>query len=133
MKIAICLDNNNGMMFNNRRQSRDSVLINNLIEFADGNTIFVSEYSKPLFPDDVVVSAEPTAVASKDDICFIEDLDVDYTCADELIIYRWNRDYPSDKSFNFDISANGFYLLNSNDFEGSSHEKITREIYERRI
>ena len=32
MKLIVCLDDKNGMMFNKRRQSRDRVLIENVLE-----------------------------------------------------------------------------------------------------
>ena len=32
MKLIVCLDDNNGMMFNKRRQSRDRVLIENVFK-----------------------------------------------------------------------------------------------------
>ena len=46
---------------------------------------------------------------------------------EQVILYRWNRDYPADVRFTLDLS--GFRLRQRVDFAGSSHEKITEEIY----
>ena len=48
-----------------------------------------------------------------------------------LVIYKWNRLYPSDLYFDIDLKNNSWQLINSEDFVGSSHEKITKETYRR--
>ena len=40
MKLIVCLDDNKGMMFNNRRQSRDRVLIENVLELCKGEKLY---------------------------------------------------------------------------------------------
>ena len=49
----------------------------------------------------------------------------------KLVIYRWNRHYPADVRWDPDLDALGFVLRETTDFPGTSHEKITREVYER--
>ena len=49
----------------------------------------------------------------------------------ELVIYRWNRHYPSDIRWEPDLKAMGFVLQETGEFPGTSHEKITREVYVR--
>ena len=46
-----------------------------------------------------------------------------------VVCYRWNRHYPADQYFDIDLSAMGFALWEREDFPGSSHETITREVY----
>ena len=46
-----------------------------------------------------------------------------------LVVYRWNRAYPADVHLDLDLSD--FRLESGQDFPGSSHETITREIYRR--
>ena len=41
MKIIVCLDDNSGMMFNRRRQSRDRVVIDDIIACAQGGELCV--------------------------------------------------------------------------------------------
>ena len=47
----------------------------------------------------------------------------------EIVLYRWNRDYPADLFFEVDLSK--WELEERKEFSGYSHEKITREIYSR--
>ena len=50
MKIIVCVDNQNGMMFNHRRQSQDCVLRKRILELTGGNeciqpeTVFTGEW-----------------------------------------------------------------------------------------
>ena len=46
MRVIVCLDDKGGMTFNNRRQSRDRVLIADVVKMADGSKIFISQYSR---------------------------------------------------------------------------------------
>ena len=48
-----------------------------------------------------------------------------------LIIYKWNRIYPADLHFDINVNDVSWELIDSEEFNGSSHEKITREIYRR--
>lgn len=48
--IAIfCLDDHNGMVFNHRRQSKDKVLLADIMELCNGHMIYMSEYSNIMF------------------------------------------------------------------------------------
>ena len=47
----------------------------------------------------------------------------------ELIIYRWNRNYPHDFDFDINITESNFKIASTDEFRGSSHEKITKEVY----
>jgi hypothetical protein len=46
---------------------------------------------------------------------------------DAVTVYRWNRHYPSDRKLDLDLSA--YKLYTNTEFAGSSHEKITKEVY----
>ena len=46
-----------------------------------------------------------------------------------LIVYRWNRLYPSDVQFPLEYLSGKCKLESSFDFAGNSHERITREVY----
>ena len=135
IKVAVCVDDKQGMLFFGKRQSRDRVLIEELIEYAEGKKILINSFSKLLFPNDdtVKVCETPLAEAQCGDICFIENLPL-MPFIDKigtLIIYRWNRNYPTDKKLDVNVAANGFKLVSIKEFAGSSHDKITKEIYER--
>ncbi len=135
MKAMICLDDKNGMMFNRRRQSRDSVLTARIAEISKGKRLFLNSYSEPLFKEsgaNLFVSENFLEIAEVDDFCFVENLDLPLENCEELYIFRWNRLYPADMFFNKDPNRFGLSLVSSEDFAGSSHEKITLEIYEKR-
>ena len=131
VKLIVCLSDDGGMMFNHRRQSRDRVLIADMIDQTQGAPLWVSPYSAPLFGEDcphLRVDALPVNAAKVGDYCFVEDtsLPQNLDAVEELILYRWNRLYPSDVYFTLDTSA--FSPQETTEFVGSSHEKITKEI-----
>ena len=128
MKLIVCLDDNNGMMFNKRRQSRDRVLVENVLEVCKGKKLYTNEYSASLFPENTVeILDNPENVGNA--YCFVESFTVNEEYIDEIIVYKWNRVYPADTHFNINLA--NWNLTEIVDFEGSSHEKITREIYRR--
>ena len=134
MKLIVCLSDDNGMMFNHRRQSRDRVLIADMIQHVGDAPLWISSYSAPLFGEDcphLQVSPAPAQSASKNDYCFVEDTPLPQTLEDvnEILIYRWNRLYPSDVFFTCNTSA--FRLTESSEFAGSSHDNITKEIWKK--
>ena len=132
MTLVVCLDDGHGMMFNHRRQSRDRLLIADLLKTIGNSRLFVSPYSAPLFPPDsaaVLVADDPCAAAGEGDYAFVEDTDpaAAWHRVSSLIIYRWNRIYPADKHFTCDLT--GFHLTDASTFEGSSHDTINKEIW----
>ena len=128
MKLIVCLDDKNGMMFNKRRQSRDRVLIENVLELCKGEKLCTNEYSLTLFPENAVEVFENIENV-ENAYCFAENFTVNEEFVDEIIVYKWNRVYPADTYFNIDL--NNWNLTETMEFEGLSHEKITREIYRR--
>ena len=133
MRLIVCLDDRNGMMFGGRRQSQDRVLRARVMALTRGQTLYMSEYSAKQFADceGFVVDNDYRCRVEAGDACFLEDGDVSLDGVTELVIYRWNRHYPSDRKFPYDPEACGFVKIASADFEGSSHEKITEDIYKR--
>ena len=58
MIAIVTIDDNNGMMFNKRRQSKDIRLIERILDIAGTNSIWVSESSSQLFDtykDNIIV------------------------------------------------------------------------------
>ena len=131
--VAVCLDDEKGMMFGGRRQSRDRVLIADFVNAAEGRTIFIGEYSQLLFREylGVAVCENPMEECSDGGVCFVEALPLVPHLQDihTLILYHWNRLYPADRYFDVEPEKNGFSLVSVSEFEGSSHERITKEIY----
>lgn len=133
MILAICLDDNNGMMFGNKRQSRDAKVIEDIIENCPDNILYISEYSKTLLEKEKIqvkiIEEESIPV---DGVCFIENEKIfDYiNKADKLVIYKWNRKYPGDLFFN--NWEKDWEKESSLSIVGKSHEEITKETYRRR-
>lgn len=134
MNVVVCLDDRLGMTFNGRRQSRDRVLCEDVIKDAAGGTLLMAEFSKNLFlPMDApfICAEDFLDMAKEGDTCFVENRPLS-SYADKierLVIYRWNRHYPSDMTFDIIPEGEGFRLVETKEFAGSSHEKITKEIY----
>ena len=133
MKICVCLDKKKGMMFFGKRQSQDAVQREQFLSLVGDNKLWMSTYSAKLFGDlpNVIVDDNYSAKAGLDDYCFIEDQSFDISKCSMVIVYKWNRQYQADKSFTVDLKAEGFKKISTQDFVGSSHDKITEEIYER--
>lgn len=130
MNVIVCLSNNLGMMFNNRRQSRDSKVIEDIATYA--SSVSMKEYSKILFDgSDLKLTFDENPLLSNTEYCFIEDESLlqKENCIGSLIVYLWNRDYPSDLNLELDLSR--YKKESENDFVGTSHEKITKVVYRR--
>ncbi len=134
MNVIVCVDDSMGMMFNNRRQSRDVRACEDMLALAGGDLI-ITPYSEKLFRDlgGYRLSINPLATAGKGEYVLIEDrgLAQHVDGIERLVIYHWNRSYPSDKKLDTPPAQYGFKLIDTYEFEGKSHPKITREIYER--
>lgn len=131
MKLIICLDDKNGIAFADRRQSRDKQQVLRMLETVGNAKLYVSDYSAALFgsiPDNVIISATPLYDAGQGDYCFVEREEVFSVEPEEIIIYRWNRVYPSDIKFDTELLV-GKTLASTFEFCGNSHEKITEEVY----
>ena len=134
MKIAVCLDNKNGMLFAGRRQSMDRVLREAFLRLAEGCDIWMDSYTAGQFTEaasQIHVDEEFLMRADEGDWCCVEKADLS-AVADKvktLAIYRWNRTYPSDVKFPVDLFADHWKLISSREFAGNSHEKITEEVY----
>ena len=133
ISVAVCVDDENGMMFGGRRQSRDRVLIADFLKDHEGKRICIAPYSQLLFGEAEVVDVceHPLRDCPHGGVCFVENLSLT-EWADEigcLTVYRWNRLYPADLHFDESVLKKGFSLVSVTEFEGSSHEKITKEVY----
>ena len=130
MNVIICIDDNQGMLFNKRRQSRDAKVIEDIASLTD--ELWISPFSEKLFEsENIKITLSDTLLEDvpAEDYCFIENQKLKpYECnIEQLIVYKWNRNYPSD--FKLDLNLNEWKLIETVDFAGKSHEKITREIY----
>ena len=133
MRLIFCIDDKGGMMFFGKRQSKDSVLRDWIINYAQGAKLWMSPYSAKQFDGNpnILVDNNYMSKAEENDVCFIEDGDYSADPASEIVLCKWNRHYPSDKGFDIDLKSLGFKKVGSEDIKGSSHDKITIERYRR--
>ena len=109
MKVIVCCENSNGMLFNNRRVSQDRVVLERIVDLTKSNKLWMDNYSYSLFEKlnalNISLAENPLAEAADSEYCFIDkELDVDLS--------EWKLNY-------------------SEEFSGNSHEKITMEVYGR--
>ncbi len=135
MILVSAADDRLGTGFNHRRQSRDEALRRALIREAAGAPIWMNTYSLRQFKDeaaqsDIRISENFLFDAGSGEFCFAENILVSAAenRAEKIILFRWNKAYPADIYFDINLSA-GWFLADSEDFAGKSHEKITKEVY----
>lgn len=132
MTLIVCLDNRNGMLFNKRRQSRDVCVYERILQITAGNRLYVSEYSAELFQNQACVISENIFNETADDDFVFAECEISsgiLKSVERLIVYRWNRDYPSDVKFPYDAAMELFRKESTYEFQGNSHVRITEEVY----
>ncbi len=92
----------------------------------------MKEYSYKLmnaYISDAVVSETFLDDASEEDYCFVETEDpaAYQDRISEIVLCRWNRAYPGDVHFTMDLTD--WSLVDTEEFAGSSHERLTIETY----
>ena len=135
MKLAICIDKNGGVLFCGRRLSQDRILREKLLTLLPENGfLYLSPYSAKQFENQerLVCNENFLTLANEQDICFIEESFTNFEIVDTIYLFQWNRLYPADVFFEFDSETLGFKKSSTQDFEGSSHKKITLTVYERK-
>jgi len=134
VKIIVCLDDRDGMLFAGRRQSKDSLLRQRVLELIGEPPLWMNTYTAGQFTEAAEKLCCDEAFLEKaatGEYCFVENTDIS-PYADQIegvIIYRWNRAYPSDVKFPVELFAQRWHKVSCREFAGSSHESITEEIY----
>ncbi len=134
MKIAVCVDDNNGMIFNKRRQSKDKKVRAYLLEQLGEHKLWMNEYTKKQFEEDderICVSEDFLEQAGEEDLCFVENVSVlPYEeKISSILIIHWNRKYPADLYLDIDYKSDMWTLTYSEEFIGNSHPEILIEEY----
>ena len=136
MIIIAAVDDENGMMFNRRRLSQDNALRSRILELAKDGRLRMNGYSFKQFEkmagaENICVGEDFLEKAQKGEYCFIEDVSAaQYSDKTEkVVLFKWNRKYPKDFYFDIDLNGAEWRLEKTEEFPGSSHEKITMEIY----
>ena len=134
IEVILTLENRNGMLFNHRRLSRDRRVCEKILDYSNEKELWMNAYSRKLFTDltDINnIQVDEEFLDKSQSICFVENQDITpyLPKIDTLVLFQWNRDYPADFFFTVDLSQ--WNLISTEDFEGTSHEKITMEVYKK--
>lgn len=134
MKIAVCIDDRNGMLFGGRRQSMDSCLRREFLAMTEPYKVWMDGYTASQFTEAeerICVDDDFLFKAEKDDWCFVEKADLQpvQERISQIVLYHWNRHYPSDKKFPTELFADRWTMISRREFPGNSHERITEEVY----
>ena len=122
------------MLFNHRRLSRDRRVCEKILDYSNEKELWMNAYLRKLFTDltDInSIQVDEEFLDKSQSICFVENQDITpyLPKIDTLVLFQWNRDYPADFFFTVDLSQ--WNLISTEDFEGTSHEKITMEVYKK--
>ena len=136
MKLFVCLDERNGLLFGGRRQSSDKVVYRKISEIVGDEPLWLHPYSQSLFCDThtkLRVDADFAAKALENEWCFYEKCDtpLDLKSVKALYVFRWNRHYPSDVRFDVEGICPGLELVRTLEIPGNSHPVITLEVFEK--
>lgn len=132
MILIACVDDSMGMAFHHRRQSKDRLLRERILRQVGDAPLWMSPYSAKQFEEGAenIRADEAFLINCGEQEYAFTELEAPGKVAPQvgkLILYRWNRSYPADLYFDLDLS--GYALSAVHEFAGSSHEKITEEIY----
>lgn len=129
-----------GMLFNNRRQSRDRKVIEDIFHMTD--RVWIHPFSETLFQEElqtrvgnevneIMADEEFLKKAKAGEYCFVENQELMLYSNDieQIVLYCWNRNYPSD--FKLDLDLSKWEPKEVTEFVGNSHEKITKTILEK--
>lgn len=130
MHVIVCIDERNGMAFQGRRQSMDRLLRSDVLALTAGTPLWMPPYSAGQFEEageNIRIAEDYLQQAGAGEYCFCE-LQLPRENIQNIVLYRWNRHYPADLQFPVELLESRS-LLQVEEFAGSSHEIITREVY----
>ena len=139
MHLFLCVDEQMAMGFNHRRQSRDLRVYLDILTQTQGQVLYMSPYSLPLFPTEshshILVSETFLTDAPAEAYCFVEKppLLPFLQQIEAITLYRWNRIYPGDTFLDITLAPPDWQLKETKEFAGNSHKKITRQLYMQKL
>ena len=134
LTVIVTVDERNGRAFLGKRLSRDQALCEDVLCVCDGRALTVTPKSAPLFSGARLSVREDLFDGARSGEVFFSEVEPLLPVSEKittLVVYRWNRRYPSDLNLDLTPEACGLRLISAHEFVGKSHEKITREEYRR--
>ena len=133
MYAIVCVDSDGGTFFNGRRQSMDRKARTFLLGVARRSKLWVKPYTAGQFTSQEQASLHVSETYLEDagprEFCFVEGdpLEPVLDRVEALFLLCWNRKYPSDQKL--DVPLEKWSMVQRDEFAGSSHDKITLEVY----
>ena len=133
MILISVVDDRFGLTFHKKRLSRDRELIKDICKTVGEGILWIDPYSEPLFQDrfplHLNIDKEWRKNAGKRDYVFLERIPGKFHQEEisKVILYHWNRHYPSDARFPIILQSQEWERIGQVDFPGYSHDKLTKE------
>lgn len=130
MTYICCVDDYASLSFNKRRNSSDRFVIEDIINTVGEASLRVDTYTAKLFRNkqvpSLIVDDDCLENAKDGEFIFVERQNPSayLKAGDQLILYHWNRHYPSDNRLN--LTGWDTLEITTGEFAGYSHEKITK-------
>lgn len=140
MILIVCVDENGGLMFNQRRQSQDRVVRADILQMVGTRRLWMNRYSAGQFQQELMeqgccISVDEAFLekAAPGDFCFLENVSAAAAESqiETLILYKWNKKYPADFKLDISLSEGKWTMEREEKLQGFSHEEITKEVYRR--
>lgn len=133
MTVIICVDNNGGILFNGKRQSKDRIFRKYLLDIVEkkNSRIAMTPYTYGQFQEDKrkeLIDVKNTFSFDENYIFLEQSIPISWEKVNNLILCCWNRDYPTDEYFNLPIGVECI-LRNTEEIVSDSHT-LTIETYE---
>ena len=132
MIIILTLDDKNAVSFAGKRQANDRTVADYMSNITKDAPLYIKEKSGAFFKNcdtpPTLYTVESFDNLKNGDVCFMEEVPSTQLMAqaEKLIVFRWNRNYPSMTKERVNLS--GWHLDCSLEFPGYSHDKITMEV-----
>lgn len=134
MILICCVDEHNGMAFEGRRTSQDRFMRDDIRSLF--SKLSMSAYTYQLYvKDDVNYDYEvcespcdahyPYVLETQEPSRYIDQIEM-------IVLYQWHRQYPYTLQMDINLHDEQWECMNHYCFVGSSHDKITRAIFQRR-
>jgi len=132
MHLVLCLDQRDGRLFNNRRQSSDRCVRQDLLKHIGTCRLVADRYTADQFEKGQKARILTDTAPGNQDYYFLERGEVLPLLekVSSVVIYRWDKVYPADTFLEAD-ALKGFCLQEKTEIAGYSHKVITKEVYRR--
>ena len=134
MILICCVDERNGMSFEGRRCSQDRIMRDDLRQLVPALSMDAYAYSM-FMKDDVDYPYEVCEdLTTCNYPCFIELVAPSHfeDKIEKMVLYQWHRHYPSTVTMDINLHDPKWECIETYCFEGSSHDKITRAIFQKK-